>query len=120
MATPSKYSSPEAKKLLTMIANIRRNTSGDPKYHSGRKKKEFASPYLEFLDKARRVSQRMPQIYDYDPQHIDGTRYADWTEGERVLDDLIHECQRSLEAIREAKLYWENRPQAPARGYGRP
>ena len=120
MATPSKYSSPEAKKLLTMIAKIRRNTSGDPKYHSGRKKKEYASPYLEFLDKVRRVSQRMPQIYDYDPQHIDGTRYADWTEGERVLDDLIHECQRSLEAIQEAKRYWENRPQAPAPGYGRP
>ena len=120
MATPSKYSSPEAKKLLTMIANIRRNTSGDPKYHSGRKKKEYASPYLEFLDKVRRVSQRMPQIYAYDPQHIDGTRHADWTEGERVLDDLIHECQRSLEAIREAKLYWENRPQTPAPGYGRP
>ena len=119
MATPSKYSSPEAKKLLTIIAKIRRNTSGDPKYHSGRKKKEYASPYLEFLDKVRRVSQRMPQIYDYDPQHIDGTRHTDWTEGERVLDDLIHECQRSLEAIREAKLYWENRPQAPAPGYGR-
>lgn len=44
MATPSKYSSPESKKLLTMIANIRRNTSGDPKYHYGRKKKEYASP----------------------------------------------------------------------------
>lgn len=26
-------------------------TSGDPKYHSGRKKKEYASPYLEFLAK---------------------------------------------------------------------
>lgn len=61
----------------------------------------------------------LPQPYEHAPQHIDGTRYADWTEGERVLDDLIHECQRSLEAIRDAKLYWENRPQAPARGYGR-
>jgi hypothetical protein len=120
MATPSKYSSPEAKKLLTTIAKIRRNTSGDPKYHTGRKKKEYSSPYLEYLDKVRRVSQRMPQIYDYDPQHVDGTRYADWTEGERVLDDLIHECQRSLEAIREAKLDWENKPQSPAPGYGRP
>ena len=120
MATPSKYSSPEAKKLLTMIAKIRRNTSGDPKYHSGRKKKEYASPYLEFLDKVRRVSQRMPQIYDYDPQHVDGTRYVDWTEGERVLDDLIHECQRSLGSIREARLTWGHGPQAPAPGHGRP
>jgi hypothetical protein len=120
MATPSKYSNPEAKKLLTMIANIRRNTSGDPKYHSGRKNKEYASPYLEYLDKARRVSQRMPQIYDYDPQHVDGTRYADWTEGERVLDDLIHECQRSLEAIREAKRDLDARSEARAAGYGRP
>lgn len=118
MATPSKYSSPEAKKLLTMIAKIRRNTSGDPKYHSGRKKKEYASPYLEYLDKVRRVSQRMPQIYEYDPQHIDGTRYADWTEGERVLDDLIHECQRSLEAIREAQADLEARKQD--RSPGRP
>jgi hypothetical protein len=120
MATPSKYSSPEAKKLLTMIAKIRRNTSGDPKYHSGRKKKEYASPYLEYLDKVRRVSQRMPQIYEFDPQHVDGTRHADWTEGERVLDDLIHECQRSLEAIREAKqdIASQTNPKAP--GYGRP
>jgi hypothetical protein len=120
MATPSQYSSPEAKKLLTMIAKIRRNTSGDTKYHAGRKKKEYASPYLEFLDKARRVSQRMPQIYEFDPQHIDGTRHADWTEGERVLDDLIYECQRSLEAIWEAKQNIEARANARAQGYGRP
>ena len=120
MATPRKDSSPEAKRLLTMIAKIRRNTSGDPKYHSGRKKKEYASPYLEYLDKVRRVSQRMPQIYDYDPQHVDGTRYADWTEGERVLDDLIHECQRSLDAIREARADLEARKQDHLHGRPRP
>ena len=119
MSTPGSFNDPAGRELLAVLRNARRNKFGDPKYHSGRKKKEYASPYLEFLDKVRRVSQRMPQIYDYDPQHIDGTRHTDWTEGERVLDDLIHECQRSLEAIREAKLYWENRPQAPAPGYGR-
>jgi hypothetical protein len=120
MATPRKDSSPEAKKLLTMIAKIRRNTSGDPKYHSGRKKKEYASPYLEYLDKVRRVFQRMPQIYDYDPQHVDGTRHADWTEGERVLDDLIYECQRSLDAIREARADLETRKQDHLHGRPRP
>ncbi len=109
MGTPSKFSSPEAKELLTMIAKIRRNTSGDPKYHSGRKKKEYASPYLEFLDKVRRVSQRMPQIYEFDPQHVDGTRHADWTEGERVLDEVIYECHKSLEEIQRAKCDIEAR-----------
>lgn len=37
------------RQLLAAIRNIRRNTSGDPMYHSGRKKKQFESPYLEFL-----------------------------------------------------------------------
>jgi hypothetical protein len=120
MATPSKYSSPEAKKLLTMIAKIRRNTSGDPKYHSGRKKKEYESPYLEFLAKLTTNARRMPQRYEFDPQHVDGTRHADWTEGERVLDDLIHECQRSLEAIREAKQDLDARANERAQGFGRP
>ena len=103
MATPSKYSSPEAKKLLTMIANIRRNTSGDPKYHSGRKKKEYASPYLEFLAKIETNARRMPQIYEFDPGHADGIRHADLDAGERVLNEMIYECQKSLEAIEDAK-----------------
>ena len=30
---------------------VRRMTSGDPKYHSGRSKKEYASPSMEFLAK---------------------------------------------------------------------
>lgn len=119
MATPSKYSSPEAKKLLTMIANIRRNTSGDPKYHSGRKKKEYASPYLEFLAKLTTNARRMPQIYEFDPQHADGIRHADVMEGERVLNELIYECQRSLEGIEHAKRDLEAKANARALGYGR-
>lgn len=119
MATPSKFSSPEAKKLLTMIAKIRRNTSGDPKYHSGRKKKEYASPYLEYLDKLQKATRKMPQIYEYDPQHADGIRYADVAEGERVLNEIVYECQRSLEAIGHAKLDLEAREHERAMGRGR-
>lgn len=120
MAAKRKYSSPEARHLMSVLAIARRNTSGDPKYHSGRPKKVYESPYLEFLDKLQRAARRMPQVYEYDPQHADGVRYADLIEGGQVLNEIIYECQRSLEAIREAKLYWENRPQAPAPGYGRP
>ena len=117
MATPSKYSSPEAKKLLTMIAKIRRNTSGDPKYHSGRKKKDFASPYLEFLDKLVNTARRMPQMYEFDPQHADGIRHADLMEGERVLNEVIYECQRSLEAIGHAKQDLEANERARPMGW---
>ena len=116
MATPSKYSSPEAKKLLTTIANIRRNTSGDPKYHSGRKKKEYASPYLEFLAKITTNARRMPQYYEFDPQHADGIRHADLDAGERILKDLIYECQKSREGIEHAKLDLDARSWARARG----
>ncbi len=79
-------------------------TSGDPKYHSGRKKKEYASPYLEFLAKIETNARRMPQIYEFDPGHADGIRHADLMEGEQILNDLINECQRSLEGIEHAKL----------------
>ena len=116
MATPSKFSSPEAKKLLTMIAKIRRNTSGDPKYHSGRKKKEYASPYLEFLAKITTNARRMPQYYEFDPQHADGIRHADLDAGERILKDLIYECQRSLEGIEHAKLDLDARSWARGQG----
>ena len=36
-------------------------TDPPAKYHSGRKKKEFASPYLEFLDKLEKLARKMPQ-----------------------------------------------------------
>jgi len=58
----------------------------------------------------------MPQIYEFDPQHADGIRYADVTEGERVLNEIIYECQRSLAAIGHAKIDLEARKCARARG----
>jgi hypothetical protein len=85
-------------------------------YHSGRKKKEYASPYLEFLDKLQNTARRMPQPYEFDLQHAEGTRYADWIEGERILNEVIYECQRSLEEIGHAKLDQEAR--SWARGMG--
>jgi len=59
MATLSKYSSPEIKKLLTMISKTRGNKSTDLRYHSGRKKKEYASPSLEFVAKLTRNARRV-------------------------------------------------------------
>ena len=116
MAAKRKHSSPEARHLLAALAKIRRNTSGDPKYHSGRKKKEYASPYLEFLAKLTTNARRMPQIYEFDPGHTDGIRYTDLMEGERVLNELIYECQRSLEEIGHAKVELEARGRARANG----
>jgi len=104
------------RQLLAAIGKIRRNTSGDPKYHSGRKKKEFASPYLEFLDKMEKAARKMPQPYEFDFQHADGTRYTDWVEGERVLNDIIYECQQSLKAIEHAKIDQEARSWARGQG----
>jgi hypothetical protein len=91
-------------------------TSGDPKYHSGRKKKEYASPYLEFLAKITTNARRMPQYYEFDPQHADGIRHADLDAGVRVLNELIFECQRSLEGSEHAKPDLE--AQANARAHG--
>ncbi|MFM8703023.1 MAG: hypothetical protein ACKOHG_04005, partial [Planctomycetia bacterium] len=85
-----------------MLRKARRNKFGDPKYHSGRKKKEFASPYLEFLDTLEKAARKMPQIYEFDPGHADGIRHADLDAGVRVLNEVIYECQRSLEGILRA------------------
>ncbi len=62
MSTASSFNDPAGRELLAMLRKARRNTFGDPKYHSGRKKKEFASPYLEFLDKLEKAARKMPQI----------------------------------------------------------
>ena len=105
-----------ARQILATAAKIRRMTSGDPKYHSGRKKKEYASPYLEFLAKVETNARRMPQPYEFDPGHADGIRHADLDAGERVLNEIIHECQRSLEGIGHARLDLEAR--SWARGMG--
>jgi hypothetical protein len=116
---PHSFDNPAGRELLAAIKRIRRVTSGDPKYHSGRKKKEFASPYLEFLDTLQKAARKMPQIYEFDPLHTDGIRYADVTEGERVLNEIIYECQRSLEAIEHAKIDLEARQRERAQGLNR-
>ena len=105
-----------ARQILATAAKIRRMTSGDPKYHSGRPKKEYASPYLEFLAKLTTNARRMPQYYEFDLGHSDGIRLVDLLEGERILNELIYECQRSLEGIESAKLDIEARSRA--RGIG--
>ena len=110
------FNNPAGRELLAAIGKIRRMTSGDPKYHSGRKKKEYASPALEFLAKLSTHARRMPQIYEFDPGHADEIRHADVAEGERVLNEIIYECQRSLEGIEHAKLELEAR--VNARGMG--
>jgi hypothetical protein len=116
MAKPHSFDDPTGRQLLAAIGKIRRMTSGDPKYHSGRKKKEYASPYLEFLAKLTTNARRMPQIYEFDPGQADGIRYTDLMEGERVLNELIYECRRSLEGIEHAKLDLEARGWARANG----
>ena len=115
MTKPHSFDDPSGRQLLAAIGKIRRMTSGDPKYHSGRKKKEYASPYLEFLAKLTTNARRMPKIYEFDPQHADGIRHADLMEGERVLNELIYECQRSLEGIANAKVDQEVREWARGR-----
>ena len=116
MSAASSFNDPAGRELLAMLRKARRNTFGDPKYHSGRKKKEFASPYLEFLDKLEKAARKMPQIYEFDPGHADGIRHADLDAGERVLNEMIYECQRNLEAIGHAKLDLEARQWARSRG----
>lgn len=118
VAAASSFNDPAGRELLAMLRKARRNTFGDPKYHSGRKKKEFASPYLEFLDKLEKAARKMPQIYEFDPGHADGIRHADLDAGVRVLNEVIYECQRSLEGIEHAKLDLEARSWARAQGLG--
>jgi hypothetical protein len=115
---PRSFDNPSGRELLAAIKSVRRMTSGDPKYHSGRPKKVYASPYLEFLAKLTTNARRMPQRYEFSPQDADGLRHADLLEGERILNDLIYECQQSLEAIERAKLDLDARSWARARGLG--
>ena len=116
MSAASSFNDPAGRELLAMLRKARRNKFGDPMYHSGRKKKEFASPYLEFLDKLEKAARKMPQIYEFDLAHTDGIRHADLDAGERVLNEIIYECQRSLEGIECAKLDLEARDSARGRG----
>ena len=116
MSSASSFNDPAGRELLAAIGKIRRMTSGDPKYHSGRPKKEYASPYLEFLAKIETNARRMPQIYEFDPGHADGIRHADLDAGKRVLNEVIYECQRSLEGIECARLDLEARSWARGQG----
>ena len=52
------------------------------------------------------------------PGYADGTRYVDWAEGERVLNEIIYECQRSLEGIANAKIDQEAKSWARGMGLG--
>ena len=116
MFSASSFNDPSGRELLAMLRKARRKKCGDPKYHSGRKKKEFASPYLEFLDKLEELARKMPQPYEFDLLHSDGIRHADLDAGVRVLNDLIYECQRSLEGIAQAKLDLDARGWAKGQG----
>jgi len=116
MTKPHSFNDPAGRELLAMLRKARRNKFGDPMYHSGRKKKEFASPYLEFLDKLEKAARKMPQIYEFDLGHTDGIRHADLDAGVRVLNELIYECQRSLEGIEHAKLDLDARGWAKGQG----
>ena len=51
MSNAGSFNDPAGRELLAAIGKIRRTTTGDPKYHSGRPKKEYASPSMEFLAK---------------------------------------------------------------------
>ena len=73
---------------------------------------------MEFLAKIETNARRMPQYYEFDPQHADGIRHADLDAGERILKDLIYEFQKSLEGIEHAKLDLDARSWARARGLG--
>ena len=67
-------------------------------------------------EEGEKATRRMPQIYEFDIGHADGTRYVDWTEGERVLNEIIYECQQSLKAIEHGKI--DQEAKSWARGMG--
>ena len=71
---------------------------------------------MEFLAKIETNARRMPQPYEFDPGHADWIRHADLDVGERVLREMIYECERSLEGIEHARLDLEARGWARARG----
>ena len=60
----------------------------------------------------------MPQPYEFDPGRVDGIRHADFDAGEQVLNEMIYECQRSLEGIASAKIDQEARAWALGMGVG--
>ena len=61
-------------------------------------------------------ARRVPQYYEFDPGQADGIRHADLDAGERVLNEMIYECQQSLEGIEHAKLDLDARSWARGQG----
>ena len=57
-------------------------------------------------------------MYEFDLLHTDGIRHADLDAGVRVLNELIYECQRSLEGIEHARLDLDAQGWAKGLGLG--
>ena len=57
-------------------------------------------------------------MYEFDLLHTDGIRHADLDAGVRVLNELIFECQRSLEGIEHARQDLDARGWAKGMGLG--
>jgi hypothetical protein len=61
-------------------------------------------PTASRSDRPLFLARDLPQPYEFDLLHADGIRHADLDAGVRVLNELIFECQRSLEGIEHARL----------------
>jgi len=79
-------------------------------------------PARAFLRTGRAVryesSRKMPPIYEFDPGHVDAIRHANLGAGVRGLNEMIYECQRSLEGIEHARRDVDVRGWAWAGGMG--
>jgi len=49
----------------------------------------------------------MPQSYEFDSGHADEIGHADLDAAEQVLNEVIQECQHSLEGIKHVRLAFE-------------
>ena len=67
-------------------------------------------------DRLHKAARRTPQPYEFDPGYADGIRHPDLAAGEHVPNEIIFECQRSLEGIEHARLDLDAR--GWARGMG--
>jgi len=55
------------------------------------------------------AARKIAQICEFDTGHARGIRHADLDAGVRALNELIYECQRSLEGIEHVRLDLEAR-----------
>ena len=58
----------------------------------------------------------MPQSYEFDSGHANEIGHTDLDAGEQVPNEVIQECQHSLEGIKHVRLALES--QSRARGQG--